>query len=530
MAGFDPASKQFAWYYALKMDNRYEGRRMFRHRDFLITSYLNDEKSGQAWILAFRPETGEVIWNHKADPRCMHNHGQGNYFHQTEKHIMYSDSIRGAMVVLDADTGEEVGTLPDFPHSNSFRAGDYTYLWYQDKMVRIPWKLDMLPKSWEAVGPGNFVTNAVVHEGRAFLFCPVGNDHDRLLVRIMDPDSWLEQSRLEFAWPTRYKSTVIAGPESGRLLLQQDNRVACLNPEVPEVSWDQEWEDEPTLLWTRYGICAREGYDTTFMLDPITGERREERLILGDRATDRYDYLFTNGTGQQISWFLEGKEGANPAQAEKIHARMAELYRYYYVGYTFALQWNDADVSAPDESLVVALPESGDILSRLQYDMPRKEKLWKKLEAAFAKFQIDEDVEEFSAVLVAVTGIRQVHPDIKEYFREGLKQEKIKGYKKPLGHLCNMRYHFLTYDHLIGMGPDEELFPGIYSVGSTSAGIEYILMLEGGWVLDIHHDSLSEYAWDYKEAMEQHHLEFARKFGAAYGKGPLGKWRSKAKN
>lgn len=534
MAGYDPVAKCIRWYYQLKQDNMYEGRRMFRQGDFLITSYLNDGKSGQAWLLAFRPENGEVIWNHKANPNCMNNHGDGNYFYQTEHYIMYPDSARKVTVVLDAETGEEAGTLPIFRYSNAFRAGNYTYVWYQKTLLRIPWGVKELPESWEEVPLEYYLTDVVVQEDRVLLISATNEDDSKVLVVYMDAHSWEEKSRLVVDWPTRYKPTVISGPQPGSLLLQLDERVASLDLEVPVIHWDQEWEDDPELLWTDHGICAKEGFDTTFMMDPVSGERLERRLNLEYRAKAWKDTLLTDGKSYQIPYFLEEGTEDHKEILDTIGAKVEKANPNYYLGYTFVMQWKEGPALPPDESMVVDLPGSdsdriGNLLAQLKYEVPRKEKLWKQLEVAFEKFKEDKDVEAFSASLIAVTGIKQVHPDIKEYFVDGLERKKTKGYKKSLEHLSSVRSHFLTYDHLIGMGPDDELFPGIYGVGYTTSGIEYILMLEEGWVLDIHHDSLSEYAWDYEDEMEKDPLLFSRKFGSAYGKGPLGKWRSKKK-
>jgi hypothetical protein len=529
MAGYDPLAKKLLWRYTLKQDNLHEGRKMYRHRDFLITSYLNDTPSGQAWLIAFHPETGKVIWNTKAIPDCMTNRGKDHYFYQTDHYIMYPDYLRKVTVVLDADTGKEVGTLPPTRYHHSFCAGDYTYVYHDKVLLRIPRAVRELPKSWEEVPVEGYIVEVVVQGDRVLVISSGAGEEQGYLIQYMNADTWEEQSRIFLRWPTHYDPKLIASSQPGKILLQLDQKVASLDLELPVVHWEKEWKKSPDLLWTDHGIIGKIGFDETFTLDPVTGERQQSRQNLEYQAVAQEDLLITNSSAYQIPWFLDGDEEAGTDAAERIKSRIEEMASELYLGFTFVMHHRDSPATPPDETMVAALPEAGDILSQLDYEIPRKEVLWKQLEASFEKFLKDKDVDRFSKSLVKILGIKEVHPDIRQYFAEGLESKKIKGYKKPLGHLYKMRNHFLTCKRLIGFGPDDELFPGIYDVGYTSSGIEYILMLEDGKVLDIHHDSLVEYAWDYEDEMEESHLKFARVFSRRYGKGPLDKWRPKKK-
>ncbi|HAA56425.1 MAG TPA: hypothetical protein DCE42_16790 [Myxococcales bacterium] len=533
MAGYDPQKNTLNWSYDLLTMHPYEGYQSFAHGEFLITSYLDMRRERQAWIFAYTPEDGQVVWQQKVHLGPTDNKARGNYFYQTERYIMYPGNDE--TVVLDAQTGKPVGRLPYINRGNAFRAGNYTYVYDSDRFVRIPWDVTVLPDTWELVSwedapEWQLFSHAQVAHDFVYVSSFVANGDEPTMFRVqkLDADSFEELSRLELPWKSERESRIVVSPTEDALIATHPSGYAYFDFQSETIRWQREWDESHTVRWSKHGIVAHTWSTEDFQMDPQSGELSSTKLHTRYDATLQGDFLITtNNFYNHRTWF-DNEDDYTTERKNVSEAIANNNVKYIQDGFATIYEWKEGEPEPPRATMLLQHPVPLDITEQLERKTFPEEAAAQEINIAFRVFQKSEDVEEFCRSLRKIMGLRRIHSDVKKFFLQSLETGEQSQYRHPLKSFTGAE-HFLTYEQIWDFGPKDKLFPGLYSIGYTSAGHEFILMLESGQVLGLHHDERFELAWDLNkdegDLMGSEPLKLSRLLSKRFGQGTLGKWK-----
>ena len=534
MAGYDPQTETMLWSYDLLTMHPYEGHQSYTHSGHLITSYLDVRRKGHAWIFAYRPDTGAVVWHHKVRLGATDNKTGSNYFHQTKRYIMYpGDKEIG---VLDAKTGRRVGSMPYILRGVSFQAGGYTYIYNRDNVVRIPWDVSELPDAWEEVSwegssDDGLISHFQVKDDAVYAssFVWTGDQPTVLRVQKLDATSLVELARLELEWKHKRDCRIVVSPVEDCVIATHPSAFACLDFQRGEIRWENAWSDSHTVRWSRHGLFAHTWRSENLTVNPDNGSLSSTSLHTKYTAILAGDFLVSKTEFyHHRTWFDSEDDYAVERQA-LAEAIAGNGVKYVVTGGLSAIyEWRDDGTAPPQAAALIDHPPPLQISPQLEKQPFPEDTQAQRIQAAFQALQEDGNTEGFCASLKEILGLKAIHPDVRAFLEHGLVAEKQTGYRHTLTSFTNSN-NLLTYDELWSFGPKDKLFPGLYSIGHTAAGHEFVLMLESGRILALHHDDFFQVAWDLNnnsgDVMSNSPLEFSRLLSSHAGQGPLGKWR-----
>jgi len=112
--------------------------------------------------------------------------------------------------------------------------------------------------------------------------------------------------------------------------------------------------------------------------------------------------------------------------------------------------------------------------------------------------------EETYTELKNIFSISEIHESVKNYISNNFDSNLMKGPFYIYGSKKAFDYIF-TYKKIFKVDYDDGIFPAVYIGGIR--GVNFYLMIETAEILSIHHDSLSELAWDYFDEDEKQDLK-----------------------